>query len=127
MDIDFSTDVEVWNDAREASEDLVDTCCLYSHSKEKDIMHDTFATILTKAQVRGRPEIDQVMQDEIKKSDTRMRNQNFLFCFDKCQIFLQMVLLISSTNLSPITLSHTSIIVSFAEKILFTFRMSMNT
>ena len=67
MDIDFSTDVEVWNDAREASEDLVDTCCLYSHSKEKDIMHDTFATILTKAQVRGRPEIDQVMQDEIKK------------------------------------------------------------
>ena len=64
MDIDFLTDVEVWNYAREASEELVDTCCLYSHSKEKDIMHDTFATILTKAQVRGRPEIDQVMPDE---------------------------------------------------------------
>ena len=73
MDIDFTTDVEVWNDAREASEDLVDTCCLYCHSKEKDIMHNTFATILTKAGVRGRPEIDQVMQDEIKKFEKRSR------------------------------------------------------
>ena len=55
IDVDFPKDVTAWFDAKDIIEDD-DHCCLHSFSTEKDILHDCFATILTRGQVKKRPE-----------------------------------------------------------------------
>ena len=67
---DFSKDIVEWMDANAVSEDQPDVCCLHSLQEEKDIMHETYATILTKSQVKGRPDASKAMVDEIKKFES---------------------------------------------------------
>ena len=54
-------------DARDSCENTQDHCCLYSISPEETVTHDCFATVLTKAQVKTRPEAEKAMKDEIRK------------------------------------------------------------
>ena len=63
---DFSIDIDNWSDINEP-EAAIEPCCLYSFTEEKNIQHETFATVLTKAEIKGRPDVDKVMNDEIKK------------------------------------------------------------
>ena len=67
IDVDFPKDVTAWFDAKDIIEHD-DHCCLHSFSTEKDILHDCFATILTREQVKKRPEeAEHAMKQEIKK------------------------------------------------------------
>ena len=67
-DIDFTKDVLEWSDAKEVPEDSQDPCCLLSFSENKDILHKSFLTrVLTKAQVKDRPEAEKAMVAEIVK------------------------------------------------------------
>ena len=55
-DYDFSTDIVEWFDVNKTDESLENSCCLHSFSNEKNILHENFLTVLTRAQVKGRPE-----------------------------------------------------------------------
>ena len=66
-DYDFKKDIDEWMDARDSCENTQDHCCLYSISTEETVTHDCFATVLTKAQVKTRPEAEKAMKDEIRK------------------------------------------------------------
>ena len=57
-DYDFSKNIEHWQDKDE--EPVVSL-------GEPEELTETFATVLTKAEVKGNPEADKAMQDEIKK------------------------------------------------------------
>ena len=65
--IDFSNHVEEWKDVNQVEEEMNDPCCFYSFSNNKDIQHDIYATVLTKKQIKERPEAGQAMKDEIRK------------------------------------------------------------
>jgi hypothetical protein len=54
---DFGKDILKWKDATndDPDESSNDICCLKSLEEEKDIVHDTYATILTKTQAKARP------------------------------------------------------------------------
>ena len=67
QDYYFSEEIDSWMDAQANFEDQSEVCCLYSLQKEKDVMHETYATVLTKSQVKSRPEANKAMEDEIKK------------------------------------------------------------
>ena len=70
-DVDFSNEVHDWCDANEIPNNMDDPCCLLSYSENIDLMHENFLTrILTKAQVKGRPEAEKAMLDEIKKFES---------------------------------------------------------
>ena len=66
---DFKKDVVDWKDAStdDNVQENVDICCPKAITEENDIVHDTYATILTKAQVKDRPEAQKAIEDEIKK------------------------------------------------------------
>jgi hypothetical protein len=69
---DFSKDVTEWVDIREQTDEIPDPCCLHSLSdSDGEIMHETYATVLTKAQVRQWPvEAKKAMEEEIKKFES---------------------------------------------------------
>ena len=64
---DYSKPGIHWQDFKEDSVYSTDICCLHSVSEEKDVVHETFATVLTKAQVKGRKDAKEAMQAEIQK------------------------------------------------------------
>ena len=66
---DFSIDIDNWSDINEP-EAAIEPCCLYSFTEENNIQHETFATVLTKAEIKGRPDVDKAMSDEIKKFES---------------------------------------------------------
>ena len=66
-DFNFSNDVTEWSDLDDAGHETEDYCCLLSSKENKDILHENFAAILTKAQVRGRADLKDAIDDEIKK------------------------------------------------------------
>ena len=66
-EFNFPKEVLEWNDINEPSEEESDPCCLLSFSIEKDIFHETYATILTRSQVKGKPKAEKAMKDEIQK------------------------------------------------------------
>ena len=59
-----------WKDAHENVEDQPEVCCFHSLQEEKDIMHEIFVPVLTKAQVKNRPDAPKAMEDEIKKFES---------------------------------------------------------
>ena len=63
---DFTKDIDEWEDINSVDE-VNEPCCLQSLSSEKNIEHETFATVLTRAQVKGRLDADIAMQEEVKK------------------------------------------------------------
>jgi hypothetical protein len=67
-DYDFSEEVDEWNDAGDkVSEDTEEPCCLYSLSPEENVSHDCYATVLSKAQYKNKPGVNEAMIDEIHK------------------------------------------------------------
>lgn len=66
-DYDFSKDIDDWCDAKDISDEMDEICCLYCLSDQKDILHENFVTILTRAQMEERPDAKKVMKQEIKK------------------------------------------------------------
>ena len=67
---DVVKDITKWKDAHEIVEDQPEVCCLHSLQEEKDIMHETFETVLTKAQMKNRLDTPKAMEDEIKKFES---------------------------------------------------------
>ena len=67
---DVVKDIIEWKAAHEIVEDQPEVCCLHSLQEGKDLMHETFATVLTKAQVKNMPEAPKAMEDEIKKFES---------------------------------------------------------
>ena len=67
---DFSKDVVEWKDINVLEDDSQDACCPHSFSPDRDILHENYATILTKAQVKGRIDSEHVMKAEIKKFES---------------------------------------------------------
>lgn len=69
-DFDFSKDIKEWKDEKDCEDKnyyTTDPCCLHTFLEEKDFDHEVFATVLTKAEVKGRPDLDQAISDEISK------------------------------------------------------------
>ena len=66
---DFEKDILEWKDATNdvPNESSNDVCCLKSLEEEKDMVHDTYATILTKTQAKARPDAPKAIEDEIQK------------------------------------------------------------
>ena len=64
---DVVKDIADWKDAQDSMDDQPEVCCFHSLKDNGDILHDTFATVLTKAQVQNRPDAPKVMDDEIRK------------------------------------------------------------
>ena len=64
---DFSKAGIEWQDSKEAIENMNDACCLHSFAEDKNIIHDTFVTVLTRSQVKGRKDADEAMKAEIAK------------------------------------------------------------
>ena len=66
---DFEKDILEWKDATNdvPNESSNDVCCLKSLEEEKDMVHDTYATILTKTQTKARPDAPKAIEDEIQK------------------------------------------------------------
>ena len=60
IDFDFSNEVQNWRYIKEKLSDTVD----------EDILHENFVTILTKAQVKGRKDVENAMKDEIYKFES---------------------------------------------------------
>ena len=67
---DFSKEVTNWRDIKKEPVETPDPCCPHSFSEEKDILHENFVTILTKAQVKGRKDVEKAMKDEISKFES---------------------------------------------------------
>ena len=69
-DFDFSKDIKEWKyekDCEDKNYFTTDPCCLHTFMEEKDFAHEVFATVLTKVEVKGRPDLDQAICDEISK------------------------------------------------------------
>ena len=64
---DFTTEVDEWEDISLVDKDSVEPCCPQSFLAEKDIQHKVYATVLTRAQVKGRLDAEIAMQEEVKK------------------------------------------------------------
>ena len=66
---DFEKDILEWKDATNdvPNESSNDVCCLKSLEEENDMVHDTYATILTKTQAKARPDTPKAIEDEIQK------------------------------------------------------------
>ena len=67
QEYDFSKEIDEWEDVNAVYEDFIDPCCLHSFSVDPNIQHDTYATVLTRAQVNVRPDAEKVMREEIEK------------------------------------------------------------
>ena len=68
QDFDFTKDIVEWHDAKKVSKDVIDPCCLLFVGENLDILHESFhSKILTKAQVKDRPDAKKSMDDEIRK------------------------------------------------------------
>ena len=64
---DFSNAGIEWQDQNEETENIKDACCLHSFAEDKNIAHDTFITVLTRSQVKGRKDAEEAMKAEIAK------------------------------------------------------------
>ena len=63
QDFDFTKDIVEWHDAKKVPKDVIDPVV-----ENLDILHESFhSRILTKAQVKNRPDAKKSMDDEIRK------------------------------------------------------------
>ena len=66
-EFDFSENVVEWSDDSESLDEIEEPCCLHSFSENKDIFHSNYLTVLTKSQLKGRPDVKPAIEQEIKK------------------------------------------------------------
>ena len=66
-EFDFSKPGVYWQDVKDDAEYQTEVCCLHSVAEESDLAHETFATVLTKSEIKGRKDAKPAMQEEIEK------------------------------------------------------------